>query len=31
LVWSIPLIVLLYIVLSFFENKLKKQTHEIQS
>ncbi len=32
LVWSIPLIVLLYIVLSFFDNKLnKKQTHEIQS
>ncbi len=31
LVWSIPLIVLLYIVLSFIENKLKKQTHEIQS
>ncbi len=32
LVWSIPLIVLLYIVLSIIDNKLnKKQTHEIQS
>ena len=32
LVWSIPLIVLLYLVLSFIDNKLnKKQTHEIQS
>ena len=32
LVWSIPLIVLLYLALSFIDNKLnKKQTHEIQS
>lgn len=32
LVWSIPLIVLLYILLSFIDNKFnKKNTHEIQS
>jgi len=32
LVWSIPLIVLLYITLSFIDNNLnKKQNHEIQS
>ena len=32
LVWSIPIIVLLYVILSSIENKLnKKQSHEIQS
>lgn len=32
LVWSIPLIVFLYILLSFIDNKFnKKETHEIQS
>jgi CDP-diacylglycerol--serine O-phosphatidyltransferase len=32
LVWSIPIIVLLYVILSSIENKInKKQSHEIQS
>ncbi len=32
LVWSIPLIILLYVILSLIENKFnKKQAHEIQS
>lgn len=31
LVWSIPIIVLLYVILSSIDNKLNKKNHEIQS
>jgi len=31
LVWSIPIIVILYVILSLIDNKIKSKSHEIQS